>query len=108
MDAAYHAVMRVQATMQCLRVLNALQTRAAAGSDKIPAITDLGLPAATITDPFNGEHLHIKKLPRGWVVYSVGSNERDDGGNLDVNDMANCDFGVGPPEAARDDKPPTK
>jgi hypothetical protein len=100
LQATNDAVMRVQATMQCLRVLNALQNRVAAGSDKIPAITELGLPATTITDPFNGEHLHIKKLPQGWVVYSVGSNERDDGGNLDMHDMANCDFGVGPPEAA--------
>ena len=75
---------------------------------KVPAITELGLPAATITDPFNGEHLHIKKLPQGWVVYSVGSNERDDGGNLNLNDMANCDFGVGPPVAAKDVKPPKK
>jgi hypothetical protein len=32
------------------------------------------------TDPFTGEPLKLKALPRGFVVYSVGADEEDDGG----------------------------
>jgi len=81
--------------IRCLRVLNALQAHVPAGSDKIPKLTELGLPVETTTDPFNGEPLHIKKLPQGWLVYSVGRNFRDDGGKVD--DPNNGDVGVGPP-----------
>ena len=49
--------------IRCLRVLNALQTHVPAGSNEIPKLTELGLPAETTTDPFNGEPLHVKKTP---------------------------------------------
>jgi hypothetical protein len=104
-QAICQAIMRVQSTIRCLRVVNALQTYVAVGSSATPNLSDLGLPAATTTDPFNGQPLHLKKTPQGWVVYSVGRNERDDGGNLDMHDLDNCDFGVGPPvPVAKDDK----
>ncbi len=69
--------------------------RVPAGSDETPKLTDLGLPAETITDPFSGEPLHVKRLPQGWLVYSVGPNLRDDGGTVD--DPRDGDVGVGPP-----------
>jgi hypothetical protein len=34
-----------------------------------------------IADPFNGQPLRFKKLALGYVVYSVGDDERDDGGD---------------------------
>jgi hypothetical protein len=36
--------------------------------------------AALPKDPFNGELLKLKALPKGFVVYSVGVNRVDDGG----------------------------
>jgi hypothetical protein len=91
--ATYQAVTRLRATIRCLRILNALQVHAAAGGAELPKLTELGLPAETTVDPFNGKPLQIKKLPQGWLVYSVGLDLKDDGGKLD-----HCsDVGVGPP-----------
>ena len=86
---------RTRAEFRCLRVLNALQTRVPAGSSATPKLNELGLPAEATIDPFNGEPLHVKRLPQGWLVYSVGPNFRDDGGNLGYGN--DCDVGVGPP-----------
>ena len=99
LKAAYLAVARTRAQMRSLRVLNALQARVPAGSNVVPKLGELGLPAETTTDPFNGEPLHVKRLPQGWLVYSVGPNLRDDGGKLGYGD--NYDVGVGPPPSAR-------
>jgi hypothetical protein len=93
--AAFSAVARTRASIRCLRVLNALQTHAPSGSKEAPKLTELGLPAETIADPFTGEPLHVKKTPQGWLVYSVGPNYRDDGGKLE--DPRDGDVGVGPP-----------
>jgi hypothetical protein len=75
-----------------LRVLNALQAHVPTGGDRIPSLDSLGLPAGATIDPFNGERLHVKKSPQGWIVYSVGSNGVDDGGTFDKA----ADIGVGP------------
>ena len=83
-------------------VLNALQTHLPAGSDEVPKLSELGLPAETTTDPYTGEPLHVKRTPHGWLVYSVGKNFVDDGGKLE--DLS--DVGVGPPPPA--DKPAEK
>ncbi len=83
-------------------MLNALQTHVPAGSSKAPKLTDLGLPAETIADPFTGEPLHVKKTPRGWIVYSVGPNFQDDGGKID--NPVTGDIGVGPPPVAKPGK----
>jgi hypothetical protein len=86
--------------------LNALQTHLPAGSDAAPKLAELGLPIETTTDPFTGERLHIKKTPRGWLVYSVGENLQDDGGKIDDY---RTDVGVGPPPlAAKPDEPAKK
>ena len=82
-----------QAYVRTLRVLNAIQAHVPAGSNEVPKLSELGLPAEATTDPFNGEPLHVKRLPQGWLVYSVGRNLRDDDGKLDDN----SDVGVGPP-----------
>ena len=86
---------RVRAMSRCLRVLNAIQARVAPGSDRAPQLADLGLPQGTTVDPYNGEPLHVKKLPEGWLVYSVGLNLADDGGTLDKV----ADVGFGPIKA---------
>ena len=91
-SGSFKLVARTRAVIRALRVLNALQSHMSAGSNEVPKLHELGLPAETTTDPFTGEPLHVKKTPRGWLVYSVGSNFKDDGGKLD-NDS---DVGVGP------------
>ena len=82
------AMDRTRAHVRCLRVLNALQRQRKAE----PTLADLGLPAEATTDPFNGEPLHLKKGPDGWIVYSVGMNLKDDGGRI----ADHKDEGLGP------------
>jgi hypothetical protein len=96
-NAIQGAVVGSRAMIRSLRVLNALQVHATAGSKEIPKLSDLGLPAETTTDPFTGEPLHVKRLPKGWLVYSVGWNYQDDGGDLSSPFK---DVGVGPPPPA--------
>jgi hypothetical protein len=43
--------------------------------DLVPAHLD-----AIPTDPFDGKPFRYKRLAKGYVVYSVGENETDDGG----------------------------
>ena len=35
---------------------------------------------AVPADPFDGQPLRFKRLSKGYVIYSVGSDGRDDGG----------------------------
>jgi hypothetical protein len=110
LGATFSSVARVRADIRALRVLNAMQTHVLAGSNEIPKLSELGLPANTTTDPFNGQPLHVKKTAQGWLIYSVGRNLRDDGGKLDDPDG---DVGVGPPKpaagsASHDHKQPVK
>jgi hypothetical protein len=91
--SAFASAANTQARIRCMRVLNAIQTHVPADSNEVPKLGELGLPAETTIDPFNGEPLHVKKLPEGWLVYSVGRNLRDDGGKLDD---ADSDVGVSP------------
>jgi hypothetical protein len=87
----------MRAVLRSLRVVNALQTHIPKDSGQIPKLSELGLPAETTKDPFNGEPLHVKRLPRGWLVYSVGEDLADDGGKLPPCVLPGCDQGVSPP-----------
>ncbi len=93
---------RTRALSRSLRVLNAVLVRIPAGGDREPKLDELGLPPETTIDPFCGEPLRIKKLPDGWMVYSVGSNLVDDGGKLD----GKADVGVGPVSRRDTEKKP--
>ncbi len=93
LNAAGIAMENHRATVRALRVLNALQTRPGADATQPPKLSDLGLPPEVTADPFNGEPLRVKKLPQGWLIYSVGPNRIDDGGILDKK----TDAGIGPP-----------
>jgi hypothetical protein len=39
-----------------------------------------GYLAAVPPDPYDSQPLRYKKLPRGFVVYSIGADRKDDGG----------------------------
>jgi len=93
---------RTRALSRSLRVLNAIQARVPSVSDQVPKLTDLGLPEQATIDPYNGEPLHVKKLPEGWMVYSVGRNLVDDGG---IPDYKN-DIGAGPISPLGSEKKP--
>ena len=96
--AARVSMERSLALTRALRVLNALQRRPE--PDKMPAadLSDLGLPKDAVTDPFTGKPLLVKKLPEGWLIYSVGDNLQDDGGRIDWDDPGErrIDIGLGP------------
>jgi hypothetical protein len=94
LDAASVRFARTEAKIRSLRVLNAILAREQAGNiDEQPKLADLGLPAETTTDPYNGQPMHVKKTADGWLIYSVGSNLKDDGGKLDDD---RTDVGLGP------------
>jgi hypothetical protein len=92
LNSVREAAERARAMSRCLRVLNAIQARAAPGSDRVLPLTDLGLPLETTIDPYSGEPLHLKKVPEGWKVYAIGMNLADDGGTFEKV----ADVGVGP------------
>ncbi|MGP0064632.1 MAG: hypothetical protein ACLQGP_13670 [Isosphaeraceae bacterium] len=93
LDGVRPAAERTRAMSRSLRVLNAIQARVPPGTDRAPGLGDLGIPPEVTIDPFSGEPMHVKWMPEGWMVYSVGKDLVDDGGLLD---RANTDVGVGP------------
>jgi hypothetical protein len=97
----YDTTVRTQALARCLRVINALQARVPPGSDAVPKLSELGLPAEATTDPFTGKPLVVKKLADGWLVYSVGEDLEDSGGDVDSSHGKPKDYGFGPWAAKR-------
>jgi hypothetical protein len=89
----FEAHTRTRALVRCLRVFNALQQKVAPDDKTAPKLADLGLPAAATTDPYNGEPLHVRWVKGGWVVYAVGRDLTDNGGQ--VKDSL-TDVGYGP------------
>jgi hypothetical protein len=100
LKAALVGAYRNQAMVRAIRIINALQKKAPADGDKIPTMAELGLPDEVGIDPFNGKNMIIKKLPQGWLVYSVGENLKDDGGKVDEEPNGPpLDVGFGPKTA---------
>jgi hypothetical protein len=86
------AAERTRGIVRCLRILNALQQAGIKPENGEPNLADLQLPEQATKDPFTGEALHVKVVDSEWLVYTVGPDLKDDGG-----DLANYkDFGVGP------------
>jgi hypothetical protein len=89
---ARDAAERTRAVVRCLRILNALQQAGIKPENGEPRLADLQLPEQATKDPFTGKALHVKVVDGEWLVYTVGPDLKDDGG-----DLANYkDFGVGP------------
>jgi hypothetical protein len=81
---------RVRCMVRCLRVLNSLTAKNVAS---IPAkLTDLGLTAEATVDPYTDKPLVVKRTDGQWVVYGLGANQTDDGGNFENLE----DVGIGP------------
>jgi hypothetical protein len=84
------AEFRTRCMVRCLRVLNALTANKV---KETPAkLTDLGLPAEAVTDPYTGQPLLVKQVDGRWIIYGVGPNLKDDGGNIEKLE----DIGLGP------------
>jgi hypothetical protein len=48
-------------------------------------LVQAGLLRVVPTDPYDGRPLRLKRLPDGLVIYSVGADRTDNGGNLSLN-----------------------
>jgi len=72
------ALERMSALNHCVRIVNAL----ARMHDVTADVESLGLPPECLIDPFDGKRLRIKRTPRGPIVYSVGEDLVDDGGDI--------------------------
>ena len=92
LEAGIQAAQRDTAMIRSLRVFNALQVFAEKNGREVRDLTELGLPAEEMVDPFSGEPLKAKLSGQGWKVYSVGENGTDDGG--DFRELK--DVGLGP------------
>jgi len=90
--AAHEATVRNQALSRAIRVLNAIQSSPSfMAADRIVA-DSLGLPSDVTIDPFSEQPLVIRKLGTSWLVYSVGFDLNDNGGQIDESK----DVGIGP------------
>jgi hypothetical protein len=91
-EAQFAAVHRTSALYRSLRVHNALQQYAAEQGAEATSLDDLRLPTEAIEDPFTGKPLIAKPVDGKWLVYSVGKDGVDDGGEF----AENKDVGFGP------------
>jgi hypothetical protein len=88
-----------QAKLACLGVALAVERARLAQSNDLPASLDALVPRylpSVPADPFDARPLRFKKLPRGYVIYSVGHDGVDDGGMERPNSNAttNCDVTI--------------
>ena len=93
-EAWFKGANRTTAIMRSLRVYNKLATHRQ-GAETVE-LDGLGLPKLATIDPFSGEPLVVKRINDGWMVYSMGENGVDDGGNF--KDQKDC--GLGPRKKA--------
>jgi hypothetical protein len=85
LQASFKSASRDVAVIRALRVYNALLMAEQAGQEP-RGLADLDLSRDDTVDPFTGEPLIVKRTDQGWVVYSVGSNEVDDGGEFEKDE----------------------
>lgn len=86
MVSAREAFERRRAVLRCLRVLACINERRLPDATEV-SLESLGLPPEAITDPFTGEMLKLKRGEVGWIVYSVGKDRTDDGGDIEGADV---------------------
>jgi hypothetical protein len=99
LEAAISAANRDTAFARSLRVYSDLQHFAEENDREATGLVELSLPKEATIDPFSGRPLIVQNTNAGWLVYSVGADGIDDGGNFDEHK----DVGVGPPRPAPTD-----
>lgn len=65
-----------------VRIVNALGKYHDEHGIEAKGLEDLSLPREATLDPFSGKPLLLKHTDEGWLIYSVGANRTDDGGDL--------------------------
>jgi hypothetical protein len=71
------------ARLRATQAVVAIERYRAANAGRLPDSLDKLVPAqlpTALTDPFDGKPLRYKRLAKGYVVYSIGSDGQDDGG----------------------------
>jgi len=89
-SSARNALARGIILRNCLLVLISLKK---AGGEAKPEEVLAQLPEDFRWDPFSGGNLRVVTTEAGWLIYSVGPDGIDDGGDL----AGNKDWGIGPP-----------
>ncbi len=88
-DAFLEATARDHARLAGVECLTAVQrytiTHGSLPNDLEVAVREAGLKAVP-TDPYSGQAMRYKAIDGKPVVYSVGSDRKDDGGVIDWND----------------------
>jgi hypothetical protein len=97
MHAWFEAKNRTIAMLRSLQIYNAIQEFAITNGREANSLIELALPAAATVDPFSGKPLVMTKTDDGWLIYSVGRDGVDDGGNFKTLK----DYGVGPRKPAK-------
>jgi hypothetical protein len=87
---------RTTSQLRALRIINALLAHPeAAGKEITPEyLIEIGVPEAMTIDTMTGEPMIVKRIDDHWVVYSVGWNLKDDGGDPNPSPSTG-DFSLG-------------
>ncbi|MEL6107155.1 MAG: hypothetical protein AAFU85_14020 [Planctomycetota bacterium] len=73
--------------LRCLRIALRIQDQAEVDLESIPL--------AIRTDPVSRKPLIVARRPEGWLVYGVGENGKDDGGDFAKDPSRNAPFDIG-------------
>lgn len=82
-DSMRRSALNDLARVRCLRTMLALQAYLATQADETPELATLGLTPEEVRDPYTQEPLRLERTDSGWLVYSVGSDDVDDGGDFE-------------------------
>jgi hypothetical protein len=85
------------ALVRSLRAFNALRLFVETKKREARGLDELDLPAEALRDPFADGPLRAELTDGGWLIYSVMSNEKDDGGDF----RERRDYGLAPPGERR-------
>lgn len=84
---------RVEALQRLLLIAGRILEQSQASGAAPQNLRDADIPADWKRDPFDGQELRLAQTPKGWIVYSVGENLHNDGGEMGgISD----DIAVGP------------
>ena len=92
---AMRAAAETKARLVALKIALAIERFRLANSNALPATLDALVPnycPASPRDPFDDQPLRYKKLPRGYVVYSIGADGVDNGGAERTNRKNMSDY----------------
>ena len=75
----------IRSKVRALRIISSLQTQTDSDTNSVSQdyLVKTGVPLTMTVDTMNGEAMKVKRVDDRWVVYSVGVNLVDDGGNAE-------------------------